>query len=33
MNFPIFNKQKTFILNTFEYGEQYKRRVGVGNNI
>lgn len=28
MNFPIFNKRKACILNTFEYGEQYKKKSG-----
>ena len=28
MNFSIFNKRKVCILNTFEYGEQYKKKRG-----
>ena len=31
MNFPIFNKRKACILNTFEYGEQYKKKSGSSN--
>ncbi len=26
MDFPIHNKQKVFVLNTFEYSEQYKKK-------
>ena len=32
MNFPIFNKRKACILNTFEYGEQYKKKSGNNRN-
>lgn len=32
-NFPICNKRKVFVLNTFEYGEQYKKKSGNNTSI
>ena len=33
MNFPVCDKLKTCILNGFGYNEQYKRRVGIEQQI
>ena len=32
MNFPVYNKLKACILNTFEFSEQYKKKNGSSSN-
>lgn len=32
MNFPVCDKLKPCILNTFEYSEQYKKKSGNSSN-